>query len=177
MALPSESLNTGINNYKQIYIYTYVQTYIHTCTGIHANMSVYFCVCVHMYIHTSLCVYTYTYIYRQIDSGTIKKKVQSKVSHSSAPTIGPTCSGTTSTLCLLAFPKILNLGFKILRCRLDGSGFEVWVFGAFLHATATTDVSPLVRSQSTMERSVRKANPVEPEQRIMHRSRLVPQGR
>ena len=140
-------------------------------------MSVYFCVCVHMYIHTSLCVYTYTYIYRQIDSGTIKKKVQSKVSHSSAPTIGPTCSGTTSTLCLLAFPKILNLGFKILRCRLDGSGFEVWVFGAFLHATATTDVSPLVRSQSTMERSVRKANPVEPEQRIMHRSRLVPQGR
>ena len=140
-------------------------------------MSVYFCVCVHMYIHTSLCVYTYTYIYRQIDSGTIKKKVQSKVSHSSAPTIGPTCSGTTSTLCLLAFPKILNLGFKILRCRLDGSGFEVWVFGAFLHATATTDVSPLVRSQSTMERSVRKANPVEPEQRIMHRSRLVPQGK
>ena len=147
--------------------------YRHTCK----HVCLFLCLCTYVYTYISLCVYIYIYIYRQIDSGTIKKKVQSKVSHSSAPTIGPTCSGTTSTLCLLAFPKILNLGFKILRCRLDGSGFEVWVFGAFLHATATTDVSPLVRSQSTMERSVRKANPVEPEQRIMHRSRLVPQGK
>ena len=147
--------------------------YRHTCK----HVCLFLCLCTYVYTYISLCVYIYIYIYRQIDSGTIKKKVQSKVSHSSAPTIGPTCSGTTSTLCLLAFPKILNLGFKILRCRLDGSGFEVWVFGTFLHATATTDVSPLVRSQSTMERSVRKANPVEPEQRIMHRSRLVPQGK
>ena len=155
--------------YKRTYIH--VQAYMQTCLFIF--VFVYICI----YIHLSVCIHIHIYIYRQIDSGTIKKKVQSKVSHSSAPTIGPTCSGTTSTLCLLAFPKILNLGFKILRCRLDGSGFEVWVFGAFLHATATTDVSPLVRSQSTMERSVRKANPVEPEQRIMHRSRLVPQGK